>query len=294
MKKILLFGATGFVGKNMLAHFKKNGYRTVAPDIFQCNLLDFTQTREFIKKTNPDFVINGAFWGGVTSKLKYSNQMVLNNISIVTNILKASRLKRIKKIIHFGSGHEYADSKTSISEMSPIGPQNTYATIKAMTSVLSTDLARDNKLPLIIIKPFNLYGPYDTRSVIFYLISSILNKKKFSLTDGKQIRDYLYIDDFSRIIEAIVKSTSQIKSGTVYNIGSGHGTKIKDIFETIFKLTGFKGNYKKNDHQSSEYWHQVADIKKISRVIKIPKLTPYNVGVEKTIAWIHGYEKQRP
>jgi len=288
MKKILLFGSTGFIGKNLSNYFKlSKKYLLLTPSKIECNLLDLSQVKKVVKETQPDFIINTAYFGGVSSKIIYSDENIFNNIKLVINILRASvNSKQLKKIILFGSGLEYDNSSLSIKETDQIKPKNIYATIKSITSLLSIGLAQELKLPLVLIRPFNLYGPNDKKSVIFYLINSILKNRDFVLTKGEQVRDYLYIDDFTKIIYKIIDNYQKFEDLEIYNASSGKLTQLKTIFKIIFKLCNFEEKYTIIKNSENEYWHQVANIKKIKRLISINKLTSLENGLKNTLDWI--------
>ena len=245
--------------------------------------------KNIITKTDPDFIINCAYYGGVTSRIKFSYTNLFNNLKIITNILESSvYATKLKKIIFFGSGLEYDSSNLAIKETNLVKPKNIYATIKTMTSLLSVNLAKELNLPLILLRPFNLYGPYDKRSVIYYLIDSILYKQKFTLTRGKQIRDYLYISDFTKIVCDIIDNYKKFKDLNIYNVGSGTPTSLETIFNTIFKLTHVSKDYKIKKYSDNEYHYQCANIEKLNKIIKIKHITPLIEGLKETIVWISG------
>lgn len=292
MKKILLFGSSGFIGTNLKLYFQNNQtYKLIIPLVKNKDILSSREIKKVIKKISPDFIINAAYYGGVSSSIHFSRVNINKNLGIIQAILEGSRrISSLKKIIFFGSSLEYADSKAPLKETDPIGPKNTYAAIKSVSTLLSLALARELDLPLILIRPFNLYGPYDRKSVIYYLIKAIINRKPFQITKGGQIRDYLFIEDFVKIIAGVIENYQKFKNYEIYNIGSGKPTKLKTVFSLIFQLTNFKGKIKYTVNNQNEYWHQVADIEKIKNQIKLNSPIPLILGLKKTLAWFKSTE----
>ncbi|OGK16409.1 hypothetical protein A2774_03055 [Candidatus Roizmanbacteria bacterium RIFCSPHIGHO2_01_FULL_39_12c] len=275
MSKILIFGSTGFIGQNFITGSKlDNDFRLIAPTRNACNLLNFTQTQNFIKKIKPGIILNLAYYGGVTSAIKYSQTNLVNNIKIATNILNSVKGNlRIKKIFFLSS---------SLSKE----PKNTYAHIKAQTTSLSLALAKKWQLPLVILRPYNLYGPHDRRTVVYRTIASILKKQAFSLTAGRQKRDYLFIQDFVKILDLVVENWINFENYETYDIGSGKAVQMKQVFSRIFKLLNFKGPYQTKDYSPDEYWYQKADTKKVKAAIGRFQITLLESGLKQTISWI--------
>lgn len=282
--KILIFGADGFIGKNLQEGLKK--YNLDCPLISECNLLMKQQVEDKIKKANPDFIINAAYIG-VDSKIRFSKNYAIHNITIITNIIEASTsCKNLKKIITFGSGLEYGDSKEAIDESFPLNPKNIYASIKAMGSILSIALAKELQVPLILIRPFNLYGPWDKKSVIYYIVDSVLKSKEIYLTKGEQIRDYLYISDLVKFIEKIFLNHDKFKNYEIFNLGSGQKIKMNQLFKIIFDLMNVNPKIEQSPYRKNDYFYQVADIKKAKNSYNWKPQIEIKEGLMKTITWI--------
>jgi nucleoside-diphosphate-sugar epimerase len=291
MIKILVFGSTGFIGRNILDSFSKDKNLILfTPSKEECSLIDYIEVKKYINKVNPDFIINAAYIG-VSSNIKISKIYSSKNLNISKNILRGSMgNKRIKRIIYFGSGLEYGDAKIAINEIFPLNPKNFYARIKANASNSSIALANKIKVPLVIIKPFNLYGPYDNKSVIFYLIESIIKNKKIVLTKGEQIRDYLYVVDLVELLRKIINNYAIAEGNFILNVGSGVGIPLNKIFIKIFELMDSKLEYKTRAYRRNDYFNQVADISKVKKLFVWSPSTPLEFGLSKTIKWIRSIE----
>src|SRR3989338_11328393 len=112
MLKILLFGSGGFIGTNFRQYFQNNKqYKLITPSAEKNDVLKALDIKKIIQKISPHFIINSAYYGGVSSSIKFSRNNLNKNLDIIQSILEGSKgIKSIKKIIFFGSSLEYADS----------------------------------------------------------------------------------------------------------------------------------------------------------------------------------------
>jgi len=285
--KILLFGGDGFVGKNIDNSLTKCNVFFLKPSQNECNLLELASVKSYIKETKPKIIINAAFIG-VNSSLKYSKDYISNNMEIVTNIIRASSLfpSNIKKIIHIGSSLEYDKSNKPIDETHTLCPRNMYGTAKALTTLLSISLAREFNAPLIVLRPFNLYGPHDKKSVVYYVIKNLLKNCEIKTTKGEQKRDYLYCPDFAEVVYRTILNHTKFSNYEIYNIASEKSIELKELFTIIFKNLGHSYTGEYLPYLPNEYWQQIGNSKKIKKIIDMPPLTPLPKGIGETITWV--------
>ena len=287
---IAIVGSTGFIGTNLCKKLQTD-CNLIPITRSMLDLRDESNTIATFKKIQPHIIVNAAHTG-VNSRIDYSSNYLYDNLKIVTNILEGARhIKQLKKIIFLGSSLEYQDTKIPIDEKTSLQPKNVYATTKMLSSMLSLNLARQWGLPFLLLRPFNLYGPYDTKSVICYIGHSLLKNRSVKLTKGEQYRDYLFIDDFVAIFKQIISHISLFDNYDVFNIGSGKATQLSTIFKTVYDIMGRQYDYEEIPYPQNEYWHNVADITKIKTIIDFPECTPTSKGVERTLLWIQQSQK---
>ncbi len=283
MTKILIFGGHGFIGLNIRDIFMENSdFKIISPTSKECDLLNLNDVKRIIRKEKPEIIINAAFVG-VSARIKFSADYIFTNTTLITNILQSCiNQKNIKKIIHFGSAAEYGDSEKLIDENFSIAPKNIYATAKAISSLAALQMQREYDLPLIIIRPFYLYGPHNNKGVLLDVVSAVVKNETLSVTKGEQARDYMYVKDLAKIILRICQQPELFKNGEIYNVGTGKGVRLNQVFKIIFELFKKKPSYSYRPYNKYEYFHQVADNKKINKILKM-KYTPIAKGMKETI-----------
>lgn len=295
--KILILGAEGFIGRNLLDYFYNQNLSITATfhskkpytgkgNFYPCDLLIKKEIEEIIDKVQPEIVINCAFIG-VSSRIPYSRDYIINNIRLISNIVESLKnAKNLLKFINIGSGLEYNDSMNQISESYPIAPKNIYAATKVACTYIADSLSHYYNIPLLILRPFHLYGPYDNKSVIYYLISSCLTNKNITITKGEQIFDYLYIEDFCDLIYQIIKNQNRFKNYDLYNIGRGVEVQLASFFSLIMKKLEYKNTVLIKNYSDNEYMYHVADISKITKILKWEPKYSLEKGLLKTIEWV--------
>ena len=188
--KIFLAGHNGMVGSSIYKHLKKNKYKNIyIQNKKKLNLINQNQTVNFIKKLKPQFVIIAAARvGGILANNKYKANFIYENLMIQTNLIHASYLAGVKKLIFLGSSCIYPKfAKQPIKEdyllSGKLEPTNDAYAIAKISGVKMCDAYnKQYGLNYICLMPTNLYGPndnYDLNNSHFYpaLISKIYNAK---------------------------------------------------------------------------------------------------------------------
>lgn len=144
---------------------------------------------------------------------------------------------KAKKLIHISTDEVYGDLKAddpAFTETTPLSPNNPYSASKASSDLLVLSYVKTHKLPAIITRCSNNYGPYQHSEK---MIPTIIRHAKQGLPvplygDGLQIRDWLFAEDHCRAIKLILEKGTD---GEVYNIGGGNERTNKELASAIFK-----------------------------------------------------------
>ena len=295
-KKILIIGGTGFIGFHLCKFFNNIIYKFTSISKTQHkNIRKLQQIKyiyrdiskfkeiEFLKKMNFKYVINCG--GYVDHKNKKKNHST--HFLGCKNLIKIFKRNKIKLFIHIGSSSEYGNLKSPHIEKIIGNAKDVYGKAK----LLATQHILKKKIPFIILRPYQLYGPYQVENrFIPFIINSCLKDVKFPCSEGNQLRDFLYIDDFVRAVELIIKNKNL--SGHIFNIGSEKPIEIKKIILKINKLIK-KGTpqYGKIKLRQREQAIVYPSIKKIKRYINwVPKIN-LDKGLKKTFDYFKKIKK---
>ncbi len=241
MSEILIIGGTGFIGRNLVKRCLISKMRVTSLSLkrpnraerlpkvnyIACNLQDIEKLKRAVKK-DYDFVVNAGGNIDHNNKSKTYNSHYIG----VKNLYTVLSKKKIKKFVQIGSSSEYGKTLGPVRESKFCKPQMIYGRSKLMASNFLLKKNKQEKFPITILRFFQVYGPFqNTNRLIPFVITSCLQNKSFSCSEGNQLRDFLYIDD---AVDAILKSLSRKDTiGKIINIGCGKPIKVKKIIKTI-------------------------------------------------------------
>ncbi len=243
---VLITGGSGFIGSNLIDRCKKKKWNIISLSLKKKNKqkgiksikLNVSNKNILFKKLNKfkiDYIVNLAGHINHYEKRKTFETHYIGS----KNLIDLAVEKKIKKFIQIGSSVEYGFLKSPITENKKTNIKklkSIYGIAKLKASNYLVDISKKKNLKYLILRPFLVYGPGQTPNrLIPNTIINCLRNEKFPCSDGKQTRDFLYIDDF---IDLVIKC---IENENVYNrtlnAGSGKPIKVKKIIKTIQKLT---------------------------------------------------------
>lgn len=263
MKKIIISGSEGFVGKHLIYRFSKN--KKIRLIKMNRKFGDIKKKYTWRKLVSADVLIHLAGQSFVPKTWENPNESIRSNVLGTVRALDYCRMNNTKMI--FISSYMYGNTnKFPTNEKSKIKINNPLALSKAMAEEFCKFYAKNYKIKTIILRPSNIYGPGQKD---FFLIPQIIKKfksKKIVINNINIKRDLIYVDDF---IEAIVKSVSLQKDFEIFNIGSGKSYSINEIVKILKNYFG-KNFYilNKNINRKNEILQTKLDIGKAKRILK--------------------------
>lgn len=305
-EKILLTGSNGMVGNAIQKILKKQIYNKsileknlLCPKRKELDLLDFEAVKSWFALNKPNTVIIAAAKvGGILANSSKPYDFIFENLRIETNLIEASRLFGVKKILFLGSSCIYPRlSKQPIKEEylleSPLEETNQwYALAKISGIKLCESLNLQYGVEAISLMPCNLYGKGDnynpeTSHVIpalinkFYTAKEENSKKVICWGTGHPLREFLYVDDLADACIFLLKnwqlnlSNSPLNksSNRIYwlNVGSGIEISIKDLAKKIAKIIGYQGDIIWDSSMPDGTPRKVLDISRIKSLGWKPK-----------------------
>jgi len=232
MKKLLLTGGTGFVGKNILPLLREK-YEVDAPTRQELDLKDSQAVAEFVKKGNYDIIIQSANPNPVKSAQYDSvDTMFEDSMRIFMNFYNVRQY--CGKLIYFGSGAEYAKtreiSNVSEEEINEYIPKDTYGLAK----LYMNELARSSE-NVYNVRIFGCYGPFDHESkFLTHAIRCCLRNENITIRQNCYF-DYMQVFDLVKAVEYIVEGAPKYHD---YNVCSGKAVSLKEIAEKIREHMG--------------------------------------------------------
>lgn len=257
MKKLLITGGAGFIGSNFIRHIlgKYDDYRIVNLDsLTYCgnpdNLKDIEKNKryKFIKgditdsklvqntAKDCDMIVNFAAETHVDRSIKDPASFIRTNVFGTYTLLEAAKKLNTKLYIQISTDEVYGSIlKGSFKETDPLSPNSPYSASKAAADLFARSYFVTYKLPVIITRSSNNFGPYQyPEKVMPLFITNILEGRKVPLyADGMNMRDWLYVVDNCEAIDLIMHKGN---AGEIYNIGAGGETTNIELTKAILAL----------------------------------------------------------
>lgn len=298
-KKVLITGASGFIGKNLiekladtnsiiatidLVNRYSGGTKTVC---YEGDIRDYSFVESAILDFQPEIVYHLAGYKERIDGVEAIETSLDVNLTGTLNIFKAL-LKNLslELLITLGSMDEYGEIERPYSEFSNEMPVSSYGFGKLCATKLASFFYRNYNLPVIVLRPSIVYGPYQEKDMFIpSLINAIISDDEFLMTPGEQNRDFIYVQD---LIGAML-SFDNFKnySGQVFNIGSGRSIKIKAAALMIGKLLEKEYLIKVGHHEyrKNEIMNYATSIEKAKASIDWSPLVSFEEGISLTIKY---------
>ncbi len=298
LKKVLITGASGFLGMNLAENYVKKGWKVFALDVVKPNLGEEIESIQcdmekddigiVLKKISPDVVLHCAGNANVGLSISDPELDFKRNVNILHRILFSLKKELIIcKFIFFSSAAVYGNPKKNpICEDDEIKPISPYGLHKKLCEEICEYFKRNENMDIVILRIFSAYGEGLKKQLFWDMYNKIINSGKLELFGtGNETRDFIYIEDLLEIIDLIINANK--KEEYIFNVGNGREISIKEIAELFVKkmnlddgIIKFNGEIKQGD---PNFWR--ADI---SRIIKLGYKQKIIIekGIDNYIGWV--------
>lgn len=289
--KVLIIGSEGFVGNNLVDGLSQNHEIICAdqipnsshPNYHQIDVTNQNDVNNVVN--NVDVVIHLAAHSLVSS-LEGSITNAKVNILGLLNILEACRNNKIKKIIFTSASSLIGEPKDfHVSEDHPATPKTAYGITKLTSEHYLRLYFELYEINYIIFRFFNIYGPHQKNGLIPSLYSRIMSDQPLTIFgEGNQVRDYVFIKDIIKFFEKAI--SSDIANNSIFNMGTGKGTTIKELIDNLTNIIRKKPTFDFKPERPGEIGNFVANTQRLEKKFGMIPSTEINKGLIETISWL--------
>ena len=295
MKKILVTGASGFIGRHTLAPLLQTGYEVHAVSSkkktenetsikwHQTDLKNSTQTQDLIGKIQPTHLLHFA-WCAEPGKF-WTDPENTQWVEASFNLIKKFHAQGGKRVVISGSCAEYEWNKSIYSEKTTSEkPATLYGKCKQELQIKVEAFCHEVDLSLCWGRIFFVYGPYEHPArLVSSIVRSLLKNETAECSHGNQKRDLLFVEDVASGFVSILEN----EITGIVNIGSGEGVALKDVIKTIGDKIGRKNLIRMGTLPSpaNEPPILVAETKRLTEEVRWAPKFDINTGLDRTIHW---------
>lgn len=264
--KIYIAGHLGMVGRALCRLLQTDpAYQLITASRAELDLTNQAAVRQFIATQQPDYlIVAAAKVGGIAANAAQPVEFLLQNLQIETNLLEAAFQQRCQRVLFLGSSCIYPrDCQQPMTEQQllsgPLEPTNdAYAIAKIAGLRLCRAYKQQYGADFRALMPTNLYGPFDNFSPTqAHVLPALLHRFHTQRQSGQPIqiwgsgqpqREFLHVDDLAAACKFVLELPVSVYWPAVYdcggflNVGSGEEVTIRQLANTIAKVTGFSGD----------------------------------------------------
>jgi len=301
-KHVTVTGGAGFLGTHLVRRLQRMGATVFVPRQREYNLTALDACLRCLLEHPCDVLFHAAaYYGGIGININEPAKLYYSNLVMGANIMEAARLAKVEKFVAIGTACSYPGYLEGHLEEQDLwaGPCHAsvvnYGLTKKMMAVQAQAYKRQYGLDSIHLILTNLYGPGDSYNpershVVAALVRKWVEAEMAGAPSvevwgtGKAVREFIYVEDCA---DAIVLAAERYDDTSMpLNIGTGMGTSIRELAETVHAVTGYRGRMVWNPDKPDGAAMKVLDVTRMKQVLD-GWTPPTNLrqGLAKTVAW---------
>lgn len=308
-KKIFITGGAGFIANTLIKHYIKNNTIQVYDNFHRDTLtssglmnhpnlivtrgdvLDFDLLKKSMSGYN--IIVHAAAIAGIDTVIKDPVKTMRVNMIGTANALEAAKLTGVERFLDFSTSEVFGSMafKSSESDQTVAGSAGearwTYAVSKLAGEHLAHSYYKQYSMPIVTVRPFNVYGPGQTgEGAIQVFIKKALKNEDLHIDgDGNQIRAWCYVDDF---IDGIIRCLeNDLAIGESFNIGNARAViTILGLAQTVLRVTNSKSSIVYDPPLSADIAIRIPSVTKAFEVLGFKAKIDLEEGIKLTAGWM--------
>jgi dTDP-glucose 4,6-dehydratase len=309
-KRILVTGGAGFISSNFARHLlTETPHEVVVVDALtyagnMANLADILgherlsfvhgdiRDRELVDGVvrEVDVIVNAAAESHVEKSIvDGGEEFVTTNIVGTQILLDAMRRHPVERFVLISSSEVYGTAEAApMDEEHALNPRSPYAATKAGADRLAYAYHVTYGLPIVTVRPFNNYGPYQhPEKVLPRFITNALDDRPLTIHgDGHASRDWLYVGDHAEAIDAVLAADVDAVAGEVVNLATGEDLSVNEIADAVLAALGKPTSLKQHvPERPGQVDRHIGSTEKAERLLGWTARTSFEEGLARTVAW---------
>ena len=312
--RVLVTGAAGFIGSHLveelvrsgadvtaLVHYNSRGDRGnldhLAPDVLAAVNAVRGDVRDayFVRGVmhGKEVVFHLAALIAIPYSYGAPAAYVDTNVAGTLNVLQAARDLGVRRVVHTSTSEVYGTARyVPIDESHPLQAQSPYAASKIAADKLAESFHLSFGLPVVTVRPFNTFGPRQSRrAVLATIVSQVLAGGPVRLGNLDPVRDLCFVTDTARGFMLAAQAPEAV--GAVVNLGTGVGVRVGDLAELVFEVAGRRAEIQQEDARfrpdASEVMRLVASWSRAKELLGWAPRVPLREGVAATVEWFRAH-----
>ncbi|HEV2137415.1 MAG TPA: NAD(P)-dependent oxidoreductase [Nitrososphaerales archaeon] len=292
--KVLITGASGMVGRNLIAYLGQKGVATVPTDLngwdLSGNLLDDSFVSGTLASIDFDAIVHLAALTEIKKTIENPHLCFEVNCVGTLNMLELARKKNVSRIIIASSANVFgAPKENPVTEDSPFDPRAPYDYSKLVCENMAMGYYKSKWLPISITRSWLLFGEHDqpSRAVVRFVRACLKDEPLSLFNAGKDTTSPTHVANYAKLVLSILRDEKSV--GQAFNFGGERAVTIRELAETVKRLTGSKSELKLLPPRSElEKDPQISypSIGKVKNLLGYSHEFTLEQGLQRTIDWV--------